>query len=204
MQTFAMELLTRSPHQHRNRKVDKSGCKYLNRDFSELFNHFTWLAFTVFLSSLCHLIEESAARGIPASLLERDKSQKGCTPPHTGISESNQGWIAQAHRPCQAHMATNSKDWSLLVAIFRQRKSQTSPGIALETDRWRFARQQSPLQYHVIKCVCPWQADTAAVQELHSSLPDQGWDCSCSQRPRCNISWDLLLLTCFLVRFIYS
>lgn len=145
MKTFAMQLWTHSPHQHWKRKVDNSGHKYLNRNFFELFNHFTWPASTLFLSSLCHLIEESASRGIPAGLLERVKSQKDCISPHTGISRANRGWIAQAQQPCQAHVATNSEDRSLLVAIFRQLKSQTSPSIALETDRWSFARQQSPL-----------------------------------------------------------
>lgn len=47
----------------------------------------------------------------------------------------------------------------------------------------------------MIKCICPWQADTAAVQELHSLLSDQGQDCLCLQRPCYNISWDLLLLS---------
>lgn len=138
MQTFAVELWIYSPYQHQNRKVSHSGRKYLKRGLFELLNCFTWPAFTLFLSSLCHLIEESAA-----SLLEMNESQKCCILPHMGSSEANQVWIAQAHQPCQAHVATNSEDWTLLVAIFTWLKSQSFPSMALEPDRWGSARQQS-------------------------------------------------------------
>lgn len=60
-----------------------------------------------------------------------------------GSSEANQDWIAQAHQPCQAHVATNSEDWTLLAAIFIRLKSQSFPSMALETDRGGFARQWS-------------------------------------------------------------
>lgn len=138
MQKFAMELWISSPYQHQNRKVDHSAHKYLKRDFFELLNYFTWPAFTLFLFSLCYLTEESAA-----SLLEINKSQKCCILPHMGSSEANQGWIAQAHQSCQAHVATNSEDWISLVAIFIWLKSQSFPSMALEIDRGGFARQQS-------------------------------------------------------------
>lgn len=117
MWIFAAELWTHSPHQYQNRKLNNSVQRNLNKDFFELlFNHFTWHAFTLLLSSLFHPIEGSPARGIQAGMLENKNKQKGCIPPHTEISKAKNVWIAQAHWPCQACVATNSDSWSLLVA----------------------------------------------------------------------------------------
>lgn len=91
MQTFTMGLWKCSPYQHQNRKVDDSGYKYLKRDFSELLNYFTWPAFTLFLFSLSHLMEESAA-----SLLEMNESQKCYILPIWGVLKQIKAGL---HRP---------------------------------------------------------------------------------------------------------